>query len=167
METESTHSLLDKLTAGGRMNRRSKNLLRDPNTPSASDWFMYVPVAFNEALDIRFETSGPNEGWTQSGCFSFKQSDTIYDSSSAYQCWSEALKAINLGVKVKMASPAGTGEGNNRYRGFVLFVVMMPDSERTMLVDKFEWQLTQDDFVRFLINGPSGDLEAAIKKAQN
>lgn len=148
------------------MNRRSKKLLRDPKNPDASDWFMYVPAAFNEALDIRFEASGPNEGWTQSGCFAFKQSDTLYDTPAAYQRWADALKVLNLGIVVRTASAAGVGEANSRYPGSVAFVVMLPDSDRTVLTEAFEWRLTQDQFVRFLMDGPTGDFEAALKEAQ-
>jgi hypothetical protein len=166
MKTDSSHSLLDKLTTGGRMNRRSKKLLRDPKNPDASDWFMYVPAAFNEALDIKFEASGPNEGWTQSGCFAFKQADTLYDTPVAYQRWSDALKVLNLGIVVRTASSAGAGEAGNRYAGSVSFKVMLPDANRTTLTEAFEWRLTQDEFVRFLIDGPSGNFEAALKQAQ-
>jgi hypothetical protein len=166
MKTDLNHSLLDKLTAGGRMNRRSKKLLRDPQNPEASDWFMYVPVAFNEALDIRFEAGGPNSGWTQSGCFAFKQADTLYDTSAAYQRWADALKALNLGIVVKTASAAGMGEATSRYPGSVSFTVMLPDSDRTVLTEAFEWLLTQDGFVSFLMDGPTGDFEAAPQEAQ-
>jgi hypothetical protein len=166
MKTDSTQALLEKLTSGGRMNRRSKKLLRDPKNPDSEEWFMHVPAAFNEALDIKFESSGPNEGWTQSGRFAFKQADTLYDTSSAYQRWSEALKMLNLAIVVKNASAAGVGEANSRYPGSVSFTVMLPDSGRTMLAEAFDWRLTQDEFVRFLINGPSGEFDAALQNAQ-
>lgn len=166
MKNDSYYVLLNKLTSGGRMNRRSTKLLRDPNNPGAAGWFMYVPAVFNEALDIRFETSGPNEGWTQSGCFAFKQSDTLYDTEVAYQNWGDALKVLNLAIVVRMASSAGMGEANSRYPGSVSFTVMLPDSHRKVLVESFEWQLTQDEFVRFLIEGPTGDFKIALQKAE-
>ena len=161
-----SRKLLDDLTSSGRMARRSKQLLRDAKAPSTAGWYMYVPTAFNDALDIKFEASGPNQGWTQSGCFSFKQADTLYDTDKAYSKWSEALQQIGMSIVVTNASASGVGDGKTRYPGSVSFQVLLPTSDRTKLIETFEWRMSQDGFVQFLIEGPSGDFEVALSQAR-
>lgn len=166
MHTISSIELFTKLTTSGRVTRRSKELLRDAKKVSNTGWYMHVPAAFNDALDIKFESSGPNKGWTQAGCFAFKQSDTLYDTEMAYQKWSDALKEIGMAVVVTAASPAGIGDGNSRHSGIVAFQVLLPAADRSQLREAFDWRLTQDEFVRFLIEGPSGDFERALAEAR-
>jgi ribosomal protein S11 len=165
--TNSSIELLAELTSSARMNRRSKHLLRDAKDPSNAGWYMHVPTAFNDALDIKFESSGPNMGWTQSGCFAFKQADTLYDTEKAYQKWAEALKEIGMSLVITTASASGVGDGKTRYAGSVTFQVLLPTVNRTRLVEVFDWTMSQDAFVRFLIEGPSGDFEMALAQARN
>lgn len=159
--------LLGQLTSGGRVTRRSRELLRPAEGTDQGDWFMFVPACFNEALDIKFNCGEPNPGWTQAGCFAFKTSDVIYDSAKAHQVWSEALHSINLAIVVRSGTPAGIGEDGVRYAGSVRFAVMLPTSDRKKLVEHFEHQLTQDEFVRLLINGPDSTLASRIKGARS
>jgi hypothetical protein len=149
------------------MGRRTNLLLRDAKDASSAGWYMHVPLSFNDALDIKFESSGPNEGWTQSGCFAFKQADTLYDTDKAYQRWSDALPEIGMAVVITAASAAGMGAGKTRYSGAISFQVRLPTIDRTRLIEAFDWRMSQDDFVRFLIAGPSGDFELALAKARS
>ena len=150
-------SLLKTLTVSGRVVRRKRKLLRPPTGEPPREWFMCVPAVFNGALDIKFEKIGPNKGWSQAGCFAFKEADTIYDAKDAYGLWSEALKKISIVVTVTRAFAAGQGQDNKRFSGRVEFAVFMPDKKDERLESVLKWELTQDDFVHFLIAGPTGD----------
>lgn len=180
MPTADAVAILSDLTSSSRVTRRSKSLLKDPKTGSPEFWFMHVPVSFNDALDIKYESSGPNQGWTQAGCFSFKKSDTLYDTDKAYQTWSEALQAIGMSIVVTAASPAGVGEAETengviktdakgkpmpkpRFSGSVDFRVLLPSIDRSKLEDICEWKMTQDDFVKFIIQGPSGEFKNLLE----
>jgi len=64
---------------------------------------------------------------------------------------------MKLGVFIQSASSAGMGEGGSRYGGTVQFVVLTPDEERSRLVERFEYSMSQDEFVRMIIEGAVGD----------
>lgn len=165
-EIKSTLSILKKLTSSGRVDRRLRKLLRPPTGPSPSDWFMYVPAVFNSALDIKFESSGPNKGWSQAGCFSFKKADTIYDTQDAYKPWSKALEKMSLALTINAATPAGQGDGTERFPGRVDFSIALPSRDKKSLEVVLDWSMTQDEFVRFLIEGPRGELKQELQSIE-
>ena len=160
-----TIKLLSKLTGSARISRRSRQLLRDSRSQESENWFMHVPAPFDSALDIKFEASGANEGWTQAGCFSFKKSDTLYDTPLAYKEWGEALKVIKFCFVVTSALASGVGDENKRYPGSVTFQVYLPNANRSKLENAFDHTMSQDDFVKMLIEGPVGDFKEALENA--
>lgn len=159
--------ILEQLTAQSRTGNRLKELLKDPEAESNSNWHMAVPPCFNDALDIKWNCGAPNSGWTQSGCFAFKTADTLYDTPHAYKVWSEALKHINLCVQIESASSAGQGEEGTRYPGSITLAFFTPNADRTKIVKRGTHSMTQDDFIRFLIAGPDKAFMEKIKKAQH
>ena len=153
-----------------RENRLSE-LLKDPESDHEESWAMCLPTTFNDALDIkrteRIEKGTKITCWTQGSSFSFNNGDTIYDTPDAYQVFGEAIKHINLCVQIQQATSAKPREGSQgRSSGSVAFTILTPNKERTHLVTRCRHTLSQDDFVRFLIAGPDGDLAAKIYKAQ-
>jgi hypothetical protein len=162
MDLPETLALLSQLTASGRMNRRSRVLLKEPELESPEFWFMRVPSAFNEALDIKQNCGAPNPGWTQSGAFAFKSGDRLYDCSEAYSSWGEALKVMKLGIFIHSASSAGLGDDGSRYGGAVQFTALTPDDACSRMVERFEHSMTQDEFVKMIVEGPTGDFSTLL-----
>jgi len=151
--------------------KRFTDLLKDPAAEIAAGWYMCVPPCFNDALDIkqteRVENKKKTLVWTQGSSFSFKTGDILYDTPKAYQLWSEALEDINLCIQVKTASSAGSAEGDSgRVPGSITFSILTPNKDRSMIVERGEHTMTQDDFVRFLISGPTEELKLKIDKPQ-
>lgn len=163
--SQPTLRILEKLTCEARTNRRLDSLLRDPDTCESGNWYMNVPRGFNDALDIKFNVSSASPGWSQSACFSFRQSDVLYDSPKAYGAWGEALKELNLGVEILKASPAGQGGNGTWFPGHILLRIHITNGERTKLIPRGTYEMTQIDFVRFLIVGPDDQFASAIAKA--
>jgi len=153
---------------------RLTELLHSPEAEETPDWYMCVPACFNEALDIRLtprqQAGQQRMVWTQGSTFSFKQGDIIYDTPKAYLQWSEALKHLHLGVIIRLAVdsvPEKRNEGGDvispRNHGQVSFTLHRPNAEKTRLIEYGEHELTQDDFVRFLIAGPDAALTKKLK----
>lgn len=159
--------ILDRL-ANEKPRRESRftDLLKDPVVDHDSSWAMCLPPAFNDALDIR-QTERVVKGkrvlaWTQGAAFSFKAGDTIYDTPTAYDKWSDALRTIHLCIQVREASGAGLVEGSTiRHPGVVRFAAFRPNADRASLDPVGEHTLTQDDFVRFLITGKADSISVA------
>lgn len=150
---------------------RHTDLLRDPSAEFAQGWFMCVPTCFNDALDIkqteRVQNKNKTITWTQGSSFSFKVGDMLYDTPGAYTNWSEALTQIGLGVQVDTASNAGPSEENTgRVSGRVTFSIFTPNEDRTKIVRRAVHTLSQDNFVRFLISGPTEEIKQLLKKPQ-
>jgi hypothetical protein len=146
---------------------RVTELLRDPLANYADGWYMCVPAVFNDALDIkqteRVQNKEKSLVWTQGSSFSFKEGDTLYDTPDAYQIWSEALKSISLCIQVKSASSAGFTDGAaGRSPGSVTFLIFRPNNDRSKIIEIAQHTMSQDDFVRFLIAGPSDDLTKLV-----
>ena len=182
MKTDSLAILKEILKLTDR-SKRPTRLLRLPVDNQQKDWFMYVPSCFNEALDIKM-TSRVIEGreesiWTQGSAFSFKEGDTIYNTPSGYSAWTEPLPFTFClqAQEGKKAVPEIKGnkedESQDRNPGFVTFIIYAPDDDRSKVVKESPFlipihaayeskvvelgpfSLTQDKFVRFLIDGSS------------
>jgi hypothetical protein len=150
---------------------RSLELLKNPESDYEKSWAMCVPVAFNDALDIK-RSERTVDGrkticWTQGSSFSFREGDTIYDSPRAYHDWDEALKHINLFVQVQEAtSVVRSKDPHVRSPGSLTFLIFMPNRDRTGVIARARHTLSQDDFVRFLITGPDDELKTKIKQSE-
>ena len=138
---------------------------------------MCVPTCFNNALDIK-QTPRMKDGketlvWTQGSEFSFKTGDTIYDTPKAYIEWPDALKHISLCVSVEDATDAIPAKKNPeqnemipRYSGSVRFSILTPNEQQTALIKRGSFQVTQDEFILFLIEGLDGALKSRIQWKQ-
>jgi hypothetical protein len=144
--------------ASAKKEDRLTELLRDPENDGTTGWFMHLPTCFNDALDIK-QTPRKVDGktvtvWTQGAGFAFKAGDTIYDTARAYDEWAQALRHIRLCVQVRSASDATSPQASAaRNLGNVVFDVLVPSNDGTVLVHSASHALTQDAFVRFLISG--------------
>jgi len=147
----------------GKRENRANNFLKSPESEHAEGWYMYVPKCFNTALDIKYNKC--KKTWSQGSAFSFKIGDTIYNTPMAYEQWSKALKYINICISIKQALSARPAWKNEkRYSGLIHFSILVPNKAQTNLIERDEYQLTQDDFVILLIQGSSKESEINLKK---
>ncbi len=156
--------ILDRVIKMQKRGIRPVEHLRYPEVQYPEGWHMCVPKCFNDSLDIR-KTERVIKGnktlqWTQGSTFSFETGDIFYDTPKAYEPWPEAMKHIKICIQVREASQAIPGEkkekdkpGTSRNPGLVKFDILVPNENRTKLVKDGEEELTQDEFVRFLITG--------------
>jgi len=149
---------------------RLTDLLKDPSAEFADGWYMCVPTCFNEALDIKQTERVQNKKktivWTQGASFSFKAGDMLYDTPGAYKVWSEGLKHIGFCIQIDSASSAGPTEGKNfRFSGNVTFSIFTPNEERNRIIRRGSHTMSQDEFIKFLIVGPSGELKQWLQKS--
>lgn len=151
--------------------KRLMDLLKDPSAENVEGWYMCVPPCFNDALDIKQTERKKDKKktllWTQGSSFSFKTGDTLYDTPDAYEVWGEALKTMGLCVQVETGTSADpvTDEGG-RSAGSVTFSILRPNEDRSKIVERCQHTMSQDDFVRFLILGPSAGLKKKIDVPQ-
>ena len=163
--------ILNRLLISNGKEKRLTELMKDPQKEYTDEWYMSLPICFNEALDIKRtprKTNGVEElVWTQSSRFSFDTGDTIYDTSYAYMDeWLEALKHIKLCVQVNEAINATPADKiHERISGMVNFDIFIPNKQKLKLTKIGKYTLTQDEFVRFLVSGPCEDLKKDIKRS--
>lgn len=163
MTTEALHTLTKLITGGKTREERLKTLLRPPER-AAAHWFMHLPPAFNNALDIRRTVRvGERElVWTQGANFSFSVGDTIFDNEAGYGPWDAALKQIRFCFQVSNATAVSPPNPRSpRQSGSVTFTVSIPNEQRTVLSVVRTHTVTQDEFVRFLIVGFPDELPLA------
>lgn len=154
--------------------KRLTDLLKQPeDDEETGEWFMCVPSCFNNAMDIRQTTLEGELQWTQGSTFSFKTGDTLYDTPKAYFHWEEAVRHLKIAIQVQAATDAIPEKRSKekgvlapRNPGAVRIIILLPNPDRTSLVPLGQFQLTQDEFVRFLIAGPEGHLKTQIERKQ-
>jgi len=168
MNREETLSLLESIleTQAKKGERRSEILLKSPKSAGPHTWYMFLPSAFDDIIDIKLTEKKVNKKpvnvWTQGTSFCFTQGHTIYDTPKAYSDeWAESLKHINLCVQVTGGISAIPGK--RRISGHVEFDILKPTSHRDKLVVHGHMSMSQDDFVRFLIGGPSEEMKTIIR----
>lgn len=174
---EKAVKLIEDSGKKGTRTKRLSDLIKSPEDNETRNWHMCVPACFNNALDIK-QTPRIKDGkemsvWTQGSAFSFKTGDTIYDTPKAYLEWDKALKHISFCVSVEEttdAIPANKNTEQNemipRYPGSVRFSILTPNEQQTAIVKRGSFQLTQDEFVLFLIKGSDDELKARIQWKQ-
>ena len=151
--------ILEALTRDpSKRERRSTDLLRDPESPGAAGWAIYLPACFNDALDIRrttrIEDKVAVERWTQGSSFGFRAGDILYDTPEAYQDWATAWPRLRACIQVRDATPVTPAQpGSPRNPGRVEFDLLRPSPNDPQEVPQLALTLTQDDFVRGLITG--------------
>ena len=174
---EKALNLTDESGEKSTRTKRQPDLIKTPEDNENCGWHMYVPASFNSALDIkqtpRIKDGKETSVWTQGSTFSFKTGDTIYDTPKAYLEWREALKHISLCISVEEATDAIPAKKNTeqneiipRQSGSVRFSILTPNDQQTEIVKRGSFQLTQDEFVRYLIEGPEGKLKSRVQWRQ-
>ena len=163
----------------GKKAKRLTDLLREPEEDYTQDWYMCVPKCFNDTLDIKKTSRIEHvQGerieklvWTQGSAFSFKVGDTIYNTPSAYSlAWPEALQHMTVTVQVKQVIDKVESERDEtKSSSDILFEIFVPDVTNMRLSKIGEYTLSQNMFVKFLINGPEGELKNTVphKKHEN
>jgi hypothetical protein len=163
----------EKPTENFTFNKRENVLLRNPEN-YAKDWAFCVPPYFNDALDIRLTRRTQVKGkkrvrqdliWSQGSFFRFSRGDIIYDVPCEEVPWAETMKKINIALQVKKAFPValmGKGDNVHRFSGAVLCAILTPDEDRKRIVERGQVSMSQDEFVRVLINGPNEAIRAFL-----
>jgi len=175
---EESLRLLEKLItqkSSGKDKRHTEFLKKPERTPIDKDeWFIYVPPCFNDCLDIakterRVKTGRKVEDektgkmkddkktkkvWTQGSRFNFHRGCTLYDTPKAYNRWDVAVNEIKYCISIKSAKAAKPViDKNERTHDEVIFSILSPCSQISSLKEIGEFSLSQDEFVRFLIEG--------------
>lgn len=132
----------------------------------AYGWHMALKESFKMELDIKFTERRKDKisyyEWVQGPYYCFSEGQLIYDVREAYTCWQDALKTVNLACQIVAAKKnvpikienKETGKPEFRVlEGFVQFLLLKPDEGRTKLVPYVGYNLSQNDFVRFLKAG--------------
>ena len=168
--------LLQKLVRLKARDKRDTECLKNPERSheDKDEWFMYVPSCFNDCLDIaktdRVEPTGRlifdettqkmkqekkvKKGWTQGSRFAFHRGCTLYDTPKAYKRWGVAINEIKYCVSIQRGESAEpTTKEKKRKPGSVEFAVLSPSTQTTSLEEIGTFKLTQDEFIKFLIDG--------------
>jgi len=166
MKSRSRDLFLQLTTRLGKQ-KRSLDLLKDPEGPPPRDWFLCTPVFFNNALDLKLSDRKKDgeslEVWTQGADFSFSVGDTLYDTPEAYEPWDQAIRKIQFCAQIVEAVPASGTENGSRFEGRVKADIFLPSPDRTRLLKKTEWETTQDGFVSLILFGPDEPLRAKLE----
>ena len=120
-------------------------------------WYFCVPRAFRDSLDIKLTDRVIKKQkvkmWTQGTTFCFNVGEILYDTALGYEGWSEALKHLKIMVQIKSASAAVPGK--ERFSGQLKMEIWAPNKNKTGIDKLGEKDMSQDDFIRLLIAGPS------------
>ena len=166
---------LEEETPRGKKEREVKYLKNPERTAKDQDeWFIYVPSCFNDCLDIRKTDRVPKTGrlvldettnkkkpkrrtqkvWTQGSRFAFHRGCILYDTPKAYNTWTDAINQIKYCVSIQSSTSAEpANKEKDRVPGIVEFSILAPSRQNTTLKEIGAYTLTQDEFIRFLING--------------
>lgn len=174
-------SVDDNIKELAKSGKRSSELIANFINGYASGWYIAVRESFRPQLDIkhtaRIGTKSTEEGklyksqvrvWTQGPRIAFDKGQIFYDTPLGYGEWSKALKQIKLACAIIDAKPNEIkkkkadnikGQMNELIDGFVVFELLFPNHERTKLIAKDKYELSQNKFVDFLISGTLGKAE--------
>ena len=157
-DLSAARELFLRLTTRQGKQKRSLDLLKDPEGPPPRDWFLCAPAFFNDALDLKLsdrrKDGESHEVWTQGADFSFSVGDTLYDTPGAYGPWDRAIGIIRFCAQVVEAVPASGTESGVRFEGRVKAELLAPGPCGKKLVKKTTFESTQDEFVAMVLFGP-------------
>lgn len=157
-DLSAARELFLRLTTRQGKQKRSLDLLKDPEGPPPREWFLCVPAFFNNALDLKLsdrKRDGESlEVWTQGADFSFSVGDTLYDTPEAYEPWDRAVGKIRFCAQVVEAVPASGTESGARFEGRIKADLLVPDPRGKKLLKKTTIETTQDEFVSLVLFGP-------------
>lgn len=171
-----THKFLEKKGRYPRNEKRELECLKNPERTDKEkdEWFIYVPLCFNDCLDIaktdrRVKTGCQKQDkktgkmrdeiktkkvWTQGSRFAFHRGCTLYDTPKAYHRWCDAINEIKYCVSILSGTSAEPAMNENKRKtGEVIFSILSLFPQTKSLKEIGEFKLTQDEFVSFLING--------------
>ncbi len=161
-DLSAARELFLRLTTRQGKQKRSLELLKDPEGPPPRGWFLCAPAFFNNALDLKLSDRRRDgeslEVWTQGADFSFSVGDTLYDTPEAYEPWDRAIAKIRLCAQVLEAVPASGTESGVRFEGRVKADLLVPDPRGKKLLKKTTIETTQDEFVSLILFGPGAKL---------
>lgn len=137
---------------------RSLELIAEFDRGFARGWFYAVGEFFRDELDIRYTPRVVDDRtvmcWTQGRCFGFREGHVLYDTPAAYQKWDEALKEIAYMCEIQKGAPSVPGRKRGTVvEGYVEFILLKPDAERTRLEPRGHYACTQTEFVEYLKTG--------------
>ena len=171
-----THKFLGKKGRYPTKERRYTEYLKNPERTDKEkdEWFIYVPMCFNDCLDIaktdrRVKTGCQKQDkktgkmreetktkkvWTQGSRFAFHRGCTLYDTPKAYDSWGDAINEIKYCVSIHSGESAESAMNEKpRKSGKVEFSILSPSFRTMRLKEIGTYTLTQVDFIRFLIKG--------------
>jgi hypothetical protein len=149
--------------------RRGSELIAKFVDGFAENWFMPVKECFKHELGIKYTQRVKNKivsyELTQGNYYCFSAGQVIYDNVRAYDDWSRAIKAINYAcqiIEAKPDTPPETGNleslnNTNKTNGFVKFVLYKKNTDTKQLTAFICYNVSQNDFVEFLMNGAIGN----------
>lgn len=168
-------SIDDKIRELAKSSKRSTELIANFTEGYADGWHMAVKESFRPQLDIKFtnrvDTKPTKEGkpyknqiriWTQGSRIAFDKGHIFFDTPFGHEKWDEALKQINLVCVVIDAKPNDVrkkkADNNKAYmneliEGFVEIELLIPNHEKTGLISRGLFKISQNEFVEFLIRG--------------
>ncbi len=152
--------LLQKLATQKSRDKRNTECLKTPERSheDKDEWFIYVPSCFNDCLDIertdRVVRNKRKKVWTQGSRFAFHRGCTLYDTPRAYDRWGDAANHIKFCISVRRGEAAEPStKEKERKPGTVEFSVFSPSTRSACLKEIGTFELTQDEFIKFLIEG--------------
>ena len=165
-DPSAVRELFLRLTTRQGKQKRSLDLLKNPEGPPPREWFLCAPAFFNNALDLKLSDRKKDgeslEVWTQGADFSFSVGDTLYDTPEAYERWDHAMTKIRFCVQVVEAVAASGTESGARFEGRVKADIFVPGPDRKNLVKKTTIETTQDGFVALILFGKGEDFETGM-----
>jgi hypothetical protein len=146
------------------LGRRSNKLIAEFVDGFAVGWHMAIKDTFRNELDIKYlprkKQKQTHYEWSQGPYFSFSEGQIIYDTPKGYERWDSALKYIKKACQVIEAKPNIPSRNElthgSKYfaaNGFVKFLLLKPNEDRTHLEGFICYNLSQNDFVDFLRTG--------------
>jgi len=152
--------------------KRSVKLIATFKEGYAENWHMAVRESFRSQLDIKYtpriETQSKGavkrevKRWTQGPRIAFDKGNIFYDTPYGYQVWNQAIKHIKLACVVINGKPNDVKKKkfpnikeniNELIDGFVEVEFLVPNNDKTRLVQSDEKKMLQNEFVEFLMNG--------------
>lgn len=146
--------------------KRSNVLIANFEDGFADGWYMAVKECFRMELDIKLTERKKNKiaynEWTQGPYYCFSEGQIFYDTRDGYVDWGTAINKVKIACQIISAKPNSPIKFENELsgktefkvlEGFVKFLLFSPNEERTKLVPYVGYNLTQNEFIKFLKTG--------------
>jgi hypothetical protein len=145
---------------------RQKKLIADFSSGYAKNWAFQIHGVFAKNLCILDKTlskkeldSGTKPYKVQGGFFNFTANQMLYDTPLAYLSpWNECLKHIKYGLEIEKAIPVSISEETGKRDPGLVSGWIYINTGKGVKKNK-PFSMTQDAFVRVLIDGFQEDLQ--------